>query len=47
MMGLVYMLRTREAEALAEAEAAAISAAGDIIDYGEITVFDVIERAPS
>jgi hypothetical protein len=44
MMGLVYMFRTREVAALAEAQAAAINAAsaGEIIDYGEITVFDNI-----
>jgi hypothetical protein len=39
MMGLVYLLRTREAAALAQAQA--IGASGEIIDYGEITLFDV------
>ncbi|GHV93839.1 membrane protein [Spirochaetia bacterium] len=41
MMGLFYLLKTRKADALAQQQAAAISAAsaGEIIDYGEITVF--------
>ncbi|MDR1575528.1 MAG: DUF1538 domain-containing protein [Treponema sp.] len=40
MMGLLYLFRTREAAALAEERAAAISAsAGEIVDWGEITVF--------
>jgi hypothetical protein len=39
MMGLVYLLRTKEAAALAQAQA--IGAAGEIIDYGEITLFDL------
>jgi len=41
MMGLLYRLRTKEATALTEAHAAAISAvSGGIIDWGEITVFE-------
>ena len=42
MMGLLYLVRTKQAAALAEQQAAAISAAsaGEIIDYGEITVFE-------
>jgi hypothetical protein len=40
IMGLLYLFRTREAAALAEEQAAAISAsAGEIVDWGEITVF--------
>jgi hypothetical protein len=41
MMGLVYLLRTRQAAALAEAQAISAASAGEIIDYGDITVFDV------
>jgi hypothetical protein len=41
MMGLVYLLRTRQAAALAEAQAIGAASAGEIIDYGDITVFDV------
>ena len=42
MMGLLYLLRTRQAAALAEQQAAALSAvsAGEIIDWGEITIFE-------
>jgi len=42
IMGIMYQLRTRQVTALAEQQAAAISAmAGDeIVDYGEITFFD-------
>jgi hypothetical protein len=42
MMGLVYLWRTKQAAAMAEQQAAAISAtSGEIVDYGEITVFDI------
>jgi hypothetical protein len=41
MMGLLYLLRTKQAAALAEEQAAAISAAaGEVVDWGEITVFE-------
>jgi hypothetical protein len=40
-MGLFYLFRTRQAAALAEQQAAVISAAGETIDYGEVTVFDI------
>jgi len=42
MMGLIYKFGTREAEALAQLQTAAISktAAGRVIDWGKITVFD-------
>jgi hypothetical protein len=42
MMGLIYQFRTKEAEALAQRQTAAISttAAGRVIDWGKITVFD-------
>ena len=40
MMGLLYLFKTKQAAALAEEQAAAISAAaGEIIDWGDITVF--------
>jgi hypothetical protein len=43
LMGLVYQFRTREAEALAKQQTAAITAtaAGRAIDWGKITVFTV------
>jgi len=42
MMGLIYQFRTKEAAALTQAQTAAISAVstGEIIDWGEITVFE-------
>jgi len=42
MMGLIYQFRTKEAEALAQRQTAALSttAAGRVIDWGKITVFD-------
>jgi len=42
LMGLVYQLRTREAAALTEQQNVVISttAAGRVIDWGKITVFD-------
>jgi hypothetical protein len=42
MMGLIYQFRTKEAEALAQQQTAAIktTAAGRVIDWGKITVFD-------
>jgi hypothetical protein len=41
-MGLLYKMRTKEAAALVEAEAATISTvpAGEIINWGEIIVFE-------
>jgi hypothetical protein len=44
MMGLMYVFRTKKADALAEQLAASAKAAAGIVDYGEITVF---EEAPS
>jgi hypothetical protein len=42
MMGLLYLMRTKQAAAMAEEQAAAISAvsAGEIIDWAEVTVFE-------
>ena len=42
LMGLVYKIRTKQAAALAEADAAEINAAsaGGIIDWGEISTFE-------
>jgi hypothetical protein len=42
LMGLIYQFRTKEAEALAQRQTAALSttAAGRVIDWGKITVFD-------
>jgi hypothetical protein len=42
IMGIMYQLRTKQAAALSEQQAAAISATvdGEIVDYGEITFFD-------
>ncbi|HCC37534.1 MAG TPA: DUF1538 domain-containing protein [Treponema sp.] len=39
IMGLVYKLRTKEAAALVEQQAAAISGASEIIDWGAVTVY--------
>ena len=42
IMGIMYQLRTKQAAALAEQQAAAISAMadGEVVDYGEVTTFD-------
>ena len=42
IMGLIYQFRTKEAMALAQQQTAAISttAAGRVIDWGKITIFD-------
>jgi hypothetical protein len=42
-MGLVYQFRTKQAAALTEQQTAAIStaAAGRVVDWGKITVFEV------
>jgi len=42
IMGLLYKLRTREAAALTEEQAAAIStgAAGRVVDWGKITLLE-------
>ncbi|MDR1802108.1 MAG: DUF1538 domain-containing protein [Treponema sp.] len=44
MMGLIYQFRTKEAEALAQQQTAAIktTAAGRVIDWGKITVYDEV-----
>jgi len=45
MMGLLHKLRTKQAAALTEAQAAAISAVSSgIVDWGEITVFEGAEN---
>ncbi|MDR0876430.1 MAG: DUF1538 domain-containing protein, partial [Treponema sp.] len=40
LLGLVFVFRTKKADALAEQQAVTARAAAGIIDYGEITVFE-------